>query len=83
MGGHEISIKRIFDFNTSLPINEILYIQYINGKRKKSHRKKSHRIKSHKTSRKKSHRKKVTTKKVTIYVFHIYYTPESHSMYNE
>ena len=27
MGGHEISI---FDFRTSLPINEILYIQYIN-----------------------------------------------------
>jgi hypothetical protein len=23
MGGHEISIKRIFDFRTSLPINEI------------------------------------------------------------
>jgi hypothetical protein len=38
----------------------------------------SHRIKSHKTSSKKSHRKKVT-----IYFFHIYYTPESHSMYNE
>jgi hypothetical protein len=35
MGEHEISIKRIFDFRTSLPINEILYIQYINGKRKK------------------------------------------------
>ena len=30
MGGHEISIKSIFDFGTSLPINEILYIQYIN-----------------------------------------------------
>jgi hypothetical protein len=30
MGGHEISIKSIFDFRTSLPINEILYIQYIN-----------------------------------------------------
>ena len=73
MGGHEISIKSIFDFRTSLPINEILYIQYINGKRKKSHR-----IKSHKTSS-----KKVTGKKVTIYFFHIYYTPESHSMYNE
>jgi hypothetical protein len=29
MGGHEISIKSIFDFRTSLPINEILYIQYI------------------------------------------------------
>jgi hypothetical protein len=43
MGGHEIWIKRIFDFRTSLPINEILYIQYINGKRKKSHRKKSHK----------------------------------------
>jgi hypothetical protein len=27
--------------------------------------------------------KKVTRKKLTIYVFHIYYTPESHSMYNE
>jgi hypothetical protein len=40
IGGHEISIKRIFDFRTSLPINEILYIQYINGKRKKSQRKK-------------------------------------------
>jgi hypothetical protein len=25
MGGHEISIKSIFDFRTSLPINEILY----------------------------------------------------------
>ena len=35
MGGHEISIKSIFDFRASLPINEILYIQYINGKRKK------------------------------------------------
>jgi hypothetical protein len=35
MGGHEISIKSIFDFRTSLPINEILYIQYINGKRTK------------------------------------------------
>jgi hypothetical protein len=34
MGGHEISI------------NEILYIQYTNGKRKQSHRKKGHRIKS-------------------------------------
>jgi hypothetical protein len=64
MGGHDISIKRIFDFRTSLPINEILYIQYINGKRKKSHRIKSH------------------IKKVTIYFFHIYYTPECHSMYN-
>jgi hypothetical protein len=51
------SIKSIFDFRTSLPINEILYIQYINGKQKKSHR-----IKSHKTSS-----KKVTGKKVTIY----------------
>jgi hypothetical protein len=30
MGGHAISIKSIFDFRTSLPINEILYIQYIN-----------------------------------------------------
>ena len=30
MGGHEISIKSIFGFRTSLPINEILYIQYIN-----------------------------------------------------
>jgi hypothetical protein len=30
MGGHEISIKSMFDFCTSLPINEILYIQYIN-----------------------------------------------------
>jgi hypothetical protein len=30
MGGHEISIKSIFDFRASLPINEILYIQYIN-----------------------------------------------------
>ena len=30
MGGHEISIKSIFDFRTSLPINEILYIQYTN-----------------------------------------------------
>ena len=30
MGGHEISIKSIFDFRTSLPINEILYIQCIN-----------------------------------------------------
>jgi hypothetical protein len=29
MGGHEISIKSIFDFRTSLPINEILYIQCI------------------------------------------------------
>jgi hypothetical protein len=50
MGGHEISIKSIFDFRTSLPINEILYIQYINGKWKKSHKtssKKSHRKKSH------------------------------------
>ena len=46
MGGHEISIKSIFDFRTSLPINEILYIQYINGKRKKSHRKKSQDKKS-------------------------------------
>jgi hypothetical protein len=25
MGGHEISIKSIFDLRTSLPINEILY----------------------------------------------------------
>jgi hypothetical protein len=33
--GHVIPIKRIFDFRTSLPINEILYIQCINGKRKK------------------------------------------------
>jgi hypothetical protein len=73
MGGHEISIKRIFDFNTSLPINEILYIQYINGKRKKSHRKKSHRIKSHKTSRQKSHRKKVTTKR-SQYIFSTFTT---------
>jgi hypothetical protein len=53
MGGHEISIKSIFDFRTSLPINEILYIQYINGKRKKCHR-----IKSHKTSSKKKSQKK-------------------------
>ena len=30
LGGHDISIKSIFDFRTSLPINEILYIQYIN-----------------------------------------------------
>ena len=50
--------------------------------------KKSHRIKSHKKSRKrvtgkKVTRKKGTGKKVTIYFFHIYYTPESHSMYNE
>jgi len=32
MGAHEISIKSIFDFRKSLPINEILYtgIQYIN-----------------------------------------------------
>jgi hypothetical protein len=30
MGGHEISIKSMFDFSTSLPINEILFIQYIN-----------------------------------------------------
>ena len=30
MGEHEISIKSMFDFCTSLPINEILYIQYIN-----------------------------------------------------
>ena len=35
LGGHEISIKLIFDFRTSLPINEILYIRYINVKRKK------------------------------------------------
>ena len=35
IGGHAISIKLIFDFRTSLPINEILYIQYLNGKRKK------------------------------------------------
>jgi hypothetical protein len=35
IGGHEISIKLIFDFRTSLPINEILYIRYINVKRKK------------------------------------------------
>jgi hypothetical protein len=35
MGGHELSKKWIFDFRTSLPINEISYIQYINGKRKK------------------------------------------------
>ena len=58
MGGHAISIKRIFDFRTSLPINKILYIKYINGKQKQSHRKKGHRIKSHKTSRKKSHKNK-------------------------
>ena len=32
---------------------------------------------------KKVTRKKVAGKKVTIYFFHIYYTPESHSMYNE
>ena len=31
MGGHEISIKPIFDFRTSLPINEISNIQYINA----------------------------------------------------
>jgi hypothetical protein len=31
MGGHEISIKLIFDFRTSLPINEISNIQYINA----------------------------------------------------
>ena len=30
MVGHEISIKSIFDFRTSLPKNEILYMQYIN-----------------------------------------------------
>ena len=30
MGEHEISMKSKFDFCTSLPINEILYIQYIN-----------------------------------------------------
>jgi hypothetical protein len=35
VAGHAISIKRIFDFRTSPPINEILYIQNINGKRKK------------------------------------------------
>ena len=63
LGGHEISIKLIFDFRTSLPINEILYIRYINVKRKKSHRKKCHRIKSHQTSRKKITGKKVTRKK--------------------
>ena len=43
--------------------NKILYIKYINGKRKQSHRKKGHRIKSHKTSRKKSHKKKSHRKK--------------------
>jgi hypothetical protein len=63
MGGHEISIKRIFDFRTSLPKNKILYIKYINGKRKQSHRKKGHRIKSHKTRRKKSHKNKSQEKK--------------------
>ena len=63
MGGHAISIKRIFDFRTSLPINKILYIQYLNGKRKQSHRKKGHRIKSHKSSRKKSHKNKSQEKK--------------------
>jgi len=83
MGGHEISIKRIFDFRTSLPINEILYIQYINGKRKKSHRIKSHKKSRKRVTGKKVTRKKGTGKKVTIYFFHIYYTPESHSMYNE
>ena len=47
MGVHEISIKSIFDFRTSLPINEILYIQCINGKRKKkSQDKKSQEKKS-------------------------------------
>ena len=47
MGAHQISIKSIFDFRTSLPINEILYIQYIYGKRKtKSQEKKSQEKKS-------------------------------------
>ena len=63
MGGHEISIKSIFDFRASLPINEILYIQYINGKREKSHR-----IKSHKTSTKKSH---------NIFFLHLLYPGKS------
>jgi hypothetical protein len=49
-GVHEISIKSIFDFRTSLPINEIVYIQYINGKQKKSHRIKSHKVKKSQNS---------------------------------
>ena len=62
MGGHKISIKSIFDFRTSLPINEILYIQYINGKRKKSHR-----IKSHK--------KKKSQEKMSLYIFSTFTIP--------
>jgi hypothetical protein len=47
MGGHEILIQSIFVSRTSLPINEILYIQCINGKRKKkSQDKKSQEKKS-------------------------------------
>ena len=86
MGGHTISIKSIINFRTSHPINEILYmfLQYINGKRKKSHRIKSHtRQVGKKVTGKKVTRKKVTVKNVTIYFFHIYYTSESHSMHNE
>ena len=64
IGGHEISIKRIFDFRTSLPINEILYIQYINGKRKKkSQEKKSQNKKSQDKQEKKSQEKKSQEKK--------------------
>jgi hypothetical protein len=57
---------------------------YINGKRKKNHRIKSlTRQVGKKVTGKKVTRKKVTGQKVTIYFFHIYYTPESHCMYNE
>jgi hypothetical protein len=45
--------------------------------------KKSHKKKVRRQVGKKVTRKKVAGKKVTIYFFHIHYTPESHSMYNE
>ena len=72
MGGHEISIKSIFDFRTSLPINEILYIKYINGKRKKKSQKKKSQDK--KSQEKKSKEKKSQEKK-SQYIFSTFTIP--------
>jgi hypothetical protein len=72
MGEHEISIKPLFDFRTPLPINEILYIQYINGKRKKVTGTKVTKQVGKKVTRK-SHRKKSDN----IFFPHLQYSGKS------
>ena len=75
MGGHEISI------------NEILYIQYINGKRKKSHRKKKSQDKKSqvkqekKSQEKKSQEKKSQEKSHNIFFPHLLYPGRSQYVY--